>query len=351
MKKSKFLKPFSFTSLALLMGIAGTMAFAPIGTTTTPIANANEISTESGGLITPKADDPIIYTTESGLEIKWGNALPSTYNKHLSSGNLNYFPYFTTSNGSTIYTWVIIGISSSFTITGRDFYSQTPTLVSNTTATKAAKFRDYYDSSIKDTTPAGTAIAAENSKQYMIDSVVQNAEIPSGCVLALLNSYLDSSAWYITSAGAQSTSQSNEDTFQDQERSTTSTTAVYGSWCRPWSNCYGYTINDTFGFGSDLNNVQIPTLQQRGYSANEGTSTLTATLLKFFPLGGSNYSSENFKWQTYLTATQYKTSVAIWGRSMYNASSPYYTNTSGTVSYYSSCKSTAYLRPACILKI
>ena len=68
MKKSKLFKTISFSSLALLMGIAGTMAFTPIGTTTTPIANASEISTESGGLITPKKDDPVIYTTESGIE-------------------------------------------------------------------------------------------------------------------------------------------------------------------------------------------------------------------------------------------------------------------------------------------
>ena len=101
-KKHKFLKTFSFTSLALLMGVAGTMAFAPLGASAS-VANASELETTTEqGLITPKADDPVIYTTESGLEIKWGNATTilgggnESTSTVLDSGNLSGFPYFTT---------------------------------------------------------------------------------------------------------------------------------------------------------------------------------------------------------------------------------------------------------------
>ena len=112
-KKHKFLKTFSIASLALLMGAAGVFAFAPLGASPS-VANANAMveTTTEQGLITPKADDPVIYTTESGLQIKYGNAAPSTLNSSLDSGNLEGFPYFTTASGSTTYTWVIIGRNS-----------------------------------------------------------------------------------------------------------------------------------------------------------------------------------------------------------------------------------------------
>ena len=76
MKKSKLFKTISFSSLALLMGIAGTMAFAPLVATSPQLAKASEMveTTTEQGLITPKADDPVIYTTESGLKIYAGKA-------------------------------------------------------------------------------------------------------------------------------------------------------------------------------------------------------------------------------------------------------------------------------------
>ena len=165
--KRKFLKTFSFTSLALLMGIAGTMAFAPIGTTTTPIANASEISTESGGLITPKKDDPVIYTTESGLKIYAGkatviNKIPTPFGSGFGNPNTNLktFPYLVTLNGSTVYYWTIIGQSNSGPV-----------------------FTYAND-------PASKAISAE-----VIASIKSNTEIPSGCILVLANNIVGSTAY------------------------------------------------------------------------------------------------------------------------------------------------------------
>ena len=103
--KLKVWKTFGFASLALLMAAGGTFAFAPLGAGT-PLATANESGkttyTTEQGLITSKADDPVIYTTESGIEIKYGNSASSIFNNSLASGNLAGFPYFTTSkNGTT----------------------------------------------------------------------------------------------------------------------------------------------------------------------------------------------------------------------------------------------------------
>ena len=358
-RKSRVLKAMGFSSLALLMGAAGVFTFAPLGANPNALATASETEyTTEQGLITPKADDPTLYTTESGLDIKFGLAMP-TINASLSSGNLTGFPYFTTTSGSETYTWVIIGRNSDVAMLSGGMvpylYSQWK-VASSVSAANA----QYYFSNVDTTTPAGALIDTQaSSKAYVYDKgidssiTVNDTEIPSGCVLALLNSYLDSTAFYITSGGPQKNAQNPSDVFQDVDLDpeNQSPAVRYGSWCRPWAYCYGYTINDTFGFGSYLNKLQLPTLQQRGYTYIQGTTTNTATLLKFFPLGGSNYTSENFKWENYLTANQYKSSVNVWGRSMYNYYSPYYTNTNGTVSYFSTCASTAYLRPACVLSL
>ena len=58
MKKSKLLKSLSFASLALLMGATGIFAFTTLGRSSGPesVATATQTTTETGGLINPKAD-------------------------------------------------------------------------------------------------------------------------------------------------------------------------------------------------------------------------------------------------------------------------------------------------------
>ena len=127
MKKKTFLKSLSFTSLALLMGAAGVFAFAPLGASPNNLANANEmvdqINTKADGeniKYAPSAlgldpeNDPVIYTTESGLEIKYGGI---DLNNSLASGKpLSGYPYFTmgTYNGYAV-NWVIIGRNTNVT--------------------------------------------------------------------------------------------------------------------------------------------------------------------------------------------------------------------------------------------
>ena len=309
-KKSKFLKAFGFSSLALLMGIAGTMAFAPLGITPNNMASASEMveSTTEQGLITPKADDPVIYTTESGLEIKYGNSLPNTPT-HLTSGNLNGFPYFTTTKSGTTYTWVIIGWNPNET-----------------------------------NTPAGIAIQDEVTKQRIFGSQIElktNSEIETGCVLCLANTTTGTSAW------------------------TTSGTNPSGYWCTD-QGYYGgpnnnlsnlinsYYTNDTFGFGTYLNSIKIVTISQQSYyytASVSNVSNTTKTDLKMFVLG--SHAVDNFKYSTYLTSGQVKLTSDVWLRSMPSHTQPYYLNTSGTVSTPSSysCGYSKGVRPAFVMQV
>ena len=358
MKKKTFLKSLSFTSLALLMGIAGTMAFVPLGSGPS-VASANEMveSTTEQGLITPKADDPVIYTTESGLEIKWGNALPDTINGSLASGNLAGFPYFTTKNGSTTYTWVIIGRNSNVTAINTAVKSYLFSTWKTNDSTNTWKYSNsFFKDTYETTTPAGNAINnVVPSKSYVNDNIsfsvsniTSNSEIPSGCVLCLSNLPLVSCAYYDISSSSNTYSPNPWDAFSDQEY----TTGEQPTYCGPYIRCKNYTNDDSLGFGSLLTDLQYPSLIHRiYYNSSPQTSIETVTKLKFFPLGGSNYTEENFKWQTYLTATEYKTTQNVWCRGMYDKYSPYITDTNGSISYLSNARGTAYLRPACVLKI
>ena len=358
----KIFKKLAFMCLAVCMGVLTLFGTACTPTQANQTANVSpptQMTTESAGLIYPKAEDPTLYTTESGLEIKYGLSTP-TISESLSSGNLAGFPYFTTTKSSTTYTWVIIGIAPDLEGNGK-FESL---LFSNWKEKTKHVYAQYFKNNIYDiTTPAGSAINSSSTNSYVMDytpekfpgagKLVSNDEIPSGCVLALSNSVVGSVQWYdgsgtlasaniwdtFTSTGRNGT---NGDTYKDGK-----------IFCIPVNTLADYDTNDTFGFGTYLSSIKKPTLIQRSYYTQNGTGGVqsTATHLKFFPLGGSNYSSENFKWETYLTASQYKTTQSIWGRSMYNNYSPYYTNTSGTVSYFSTVTASAYLRPACVISL
>ena len=227
MKKSKFLKPFSFTSLALLMGIAGTMAFAPLGASPS-VASANEIveSTTTSGLGLDPKNDPVVYTTESGLEIKMSNATQytgtSTFTSNYSGSftqDIRSFYYFTMGKYSgTIYTaagnstgskytvsnadvnWIILGLGPK---TGYflDTVSQTlfSTWQTNTTGlsqenSDAIGGPYFFENVFESTTPAGSAInGVVPSKSYVMEKVKLSIpvnpgnlnEIPAGCMLVI----------------------------------------------------------------------------------------------------------------------------------------------------------------------
>lgn len=191
MKKKKHLKIFAASSLALIMS-AGVLCgvLAPTGATTSSsaadLASGAQLadSAQIEGLITPKENDPVIFTTESGIEIKYANALTNT--------NLAGYTYFTmgkyirsTTNVTYNINWVIIGYDPSVERLVGDF--------SGNLYQKDPVQGGFSQSSTIDRTPAGNAIAME---MYAISSLAKpNDEIGDGCVLCFSQLALASSAF------------------------------------------------------------------------------------------------------------------------------------------------------------
>ncbi|MBQ2713745.1 MAG: hypothetical protein IJF22_02075 [Clostridia bacterium] len=345
-RKSRVLKAMGFSSLALVMGAIGTLAFAPLNLAQISSASEAEMTTEQG-LITPKADDPVIYTTESGLEIKYGNSAPSTYNQSLSSGNLKGFPYFTTTANSTTYTWVIIGRNSNVYAFN---YSNMASFLFSTWKTNSTQtyqlgangtyfFKNIYES----TTPAGSAINnVVPSKSYVMDGspLVHNAEIPSGCVLCLLNSIAETSSF----ASSRSDSTNYYSNASNKIR----------------SKCEGFYSNDTFGFGTLLSSLQNITVSQGNVYAPStwSWSQTSVSNQKFFPLN-ADYSypgTSNFKYTSYLTSAQFALGTTFWTRGHSGGGSPMHIDESGVETgadqnSTSSWTTARGIRPACVIKL
>ena len=298
MKKSKLFKTISFSSLALLMGAAGVFAFAPLGASPS-VAGASEIettTTETGGLIVPKKDDPIIYTTESGLEIKWGNA--PAINNSLPSTGLAGFPYFSTSKDGTTYDWVIIGRNTNDTVftsaITNYLFSNWKTNTNLKSSTYATKGYYFFNNTYESTTPAGSAInGVVPSKSYVADvtkvtkTVVGTDEVPSGCVLVWSNFYLDSNTTIYYNNG-----------YLD------SRDACFDGSLNTFKNRHvEYYSQDIFGFESHLSSIKSTSVNATNQWWN-GSSWITVQLstdLHFFPLASGRYANENFVITTYLT--------------------------------------------------
>ena len=318
MKKSKLLKTLGFSSLALLVALTGGLVFTPLNNT-----SAEEIVTITG-LITPKIDDPIIYKTENGLDIKWGNALPSSYNNSFGSGVLKGFPYFTTSKSGTTYTWIIIGANEDVKSLFYDFTANLYSKWKTNFNTVSGTFANYYFSNNDSSSPCGALIENTiSSKTFIVEKVVNSlvknsTEVPSGCALVLLNESINPGTGYIN--------------FQ---------------YIHTYDECFngkdnllrnlhiGYYDNDTFGFGTMLNQIQPTTVHQTNqvWTNNQWYKGITnSTTLHFFPMATGSYSNENFVLSNYLTLEQRK-------------NSPYYTAGRSTLQLSSGHHYTAWWSP------
>ena len=238
-KKSKFFKVYGFGSLAVMMAVAGTFAFAPLGATTSgALANENQTEmTTSGGLGLDPKNDPVVYTTESGLEIRMSNAtkysgttstvtnLGTAYTQDLTS-----FYYFTMGTYSgTIYTaknntetytvsnapvnWIILGLGPN---TGYFLDEVTANLfstwktntenVNNNYANKTSGGAYFFKEIFESATPAGSAInSVVPSKSYVMEKIKASIpsdpadEIPDGCMLVISEKLLGQ--MYFNSSG------------------------------------------------------------------------------------------------------------------------------------------------------
>ena len=369
MKKSKFLKPFSFTSLALLMGIAGTMAFAPLGASQS-VAGASEmvdqINTKADGeniKYAPSAlgldpeNDPVIYTTESGLEIKYGG---ESVSDKVASGPLAGYPYFTmgTYNGYAV-NWVIIGRNTNDTVftsaISAHLYSTWKTNNNVSSATYATKGYYFFNNTYETTTPAGNAInGVVPSKSYVADvtkatkSVVANAEVPSGCVLAISECCLGYSYFNCTSAASSTYNAKGSYNFGSRYRYIGSAgksdgagdTITYstnpGTLFTYVNNLYSNNLGLTTAQKNMIQGQKLKTAYPNNGSGPAYLDTYDTdgnTIYNLFPLAdfkagtfynqSSNPGDENFLMSTYLTTDALRkayqigatTSITYWLRS------------------------------------
>ena len=222
MKKSKFLKPFSFASLALLMGATGVFAFAPLGASPS-VAGASEMveSTTSGLGLDPK-NDPVVYTTESGLDIRFGGAtilgggneesdslnVPIT---ETTSGELQGCFYTTmgTYNSKSI-NWIIVGHNLTSTSGSSLEYKKLSEWQSKTNVSPTYKY--FFDNVYENSTPAGTTVKNDGVLDDLtarsvtatfqgngFEIIPKFSTLPTNCVLALSESILCNSIWCNTS--------------------------------------------------------------------------------------------------------------------------------------------------------
>ena len=217
--KKKFLKIFGAGTLAIMMGI-GTLCgvlLAPIsGSAASSITSQDTPATNlpaeaqakaeldanilaGGDLGLDPENDPVIATTDWGLDIKFHNALGSYAG--VSTSALSGYVYFSmgTYSGTTV-NWVVIGhatnvaqrvyYNGSYASLGSKYGTYTAAdYINHTTLTQAA----YYKNNIRETaSPAGSAISGDASKELVHDfanvlfaNSVANAEISSGCVLCI----------------------------------------------------------------------------------------------------------------------------------------------------------------------
>ena len=204
--KENQLKLKHFSTFCLASFIALLTLFGTACTPTQSNTNQNTSTTTTTVQSAPSAlgldpeNDPIIYTTESGLEIKYGGI---DLNASLASGALQGYPYFTMGTYSNKpVNWVIIGRNSNVTTFNNPFSAK---LFSSWLSTNNV-FAQYFKNNFYETsTPAGSAINSSTASNGFIQdtagavslsSVKDNdSEIPSGCVLAISEYCLGSSTY------------------------------------------------------------------------------------------------------------------------------------------------------------
>ena len=266
--------------------------------------NANILA--GGGLGLDPENDPIVATTDWGLDIKFHNAGEWTStgykadqmssNGNVSTSALNGYCYFTGGTyGGVSLKWVIIGYS--------------PTVITSTSPIWAK------DIGIPDTTDAGNALKSASSKGTLIGTsykvnpiytnAVSNSEIPAGCVLCiseknLLNADYNNDSYYTKDSSGY---------FYGARWSLSELRTTMSNLCN----------SGIAGFDTIRAKIKTVSLNQYYYRSSNGSSGAiakdTATSDKFFALANSTYATgdavhydtstypQNYRLETYLGAT------------------------------------------------
>ena len=200
LKKRKILKKIGLSILAGFMFCMPVMSAACTPLLALPEQESQEANYDLG--LNPETD-PVVFTTQSGLEIKKSNgyisgSVTATTNRGTNyTQDLSGFYYMTMGSYSgTIYTYASGSKTASFTVTNEPV---------NWIIIGRGEF-DFYDS-----TPAGGAIATDSNKQefavtnnlYLplaMQSIPHNDEIPEGCMLVYSEKLLGE--MYFNSSGS-----------------------------------------------------------------------------------------------------------------------------------------------------
>ena len=318
-KNNKFLKVFGCLALATFMSATALFATAPFGTgaanasTNTNLSNTTQTTTNNG-LITPKEDDPVLFKTKSGIEIKWGK-LNSSFQIPILSGyvtkneGLKGFPYFSSFDASIQYDWIIIGQSSISPVF-----------------------------EVPENDPAGIII-----QQECFHAIRATEEIPENSVLCLSNNILANGS-AVSSGYTHSYGGSSKWYVHSDYRAPLLTTMD------------GYYTDSSWGIEPIKDYIMPVSLSTKGtvhsehWSASPATSTQTVTLENkyIFPLASSTYEDNSFRWSTYLMDTEFLLSDVQWLRDG-SGESKFVFNNTGQSSLKSN--SSAGYRPAFCLKV
>lgn len=321
----KVRKQFAMGCLAVLM--CGTALFGVACTPATSGAQgASPTSSVDGGASSPTGintspfglkpvTDPVIYTTTSGIDIKFGGAT-------LSSGGLSGFTYFTMGNyNGTDINWVIIGRHSA-TKSGSLVFGDYPLTLEEVLVSSSAedilKLQNWVNTYYDNITPQGSAIVNDNINQ---DVVYVDPLEPLSISLSskektstTIDNELQAGEVLVISENTILTSHLQGDYNKSQLK-----TAL--------DNLYTKDLNLT---PKQKQLIKPKTLINYFYSSS------TTNNAYIFPLATATRSSaQNFCFETYLTATERALSVQYLTRSCssYSTNSPYIIYATGSGQY------------------
>ena len=294
--RKKFLKIFAATSLALITCATTLLATAPFGTGAASAAAESQSTTTqtTSSLGLDPENDPVVYTTASGLEIKYANGL---YNQALAG--YTYFTmgeYTDATNVTTPVNWVIIGYDPSVYDRVGNFSGQ---FNSNFYPYKVEGTKTYLDTI--DTSAAGVAIKKDVAPNIAISSLaVQNEEIGFGRILCISEKVIYSHIWG-SSASKWSAFPNNEGhnsliTWFDSDPELTKAYSL------------GFIVDHTY---------TVSTVY--GYSTTNTTTAQVTT--KIFLPSGTYYNKDSFFLNNYLTTAAKRVCY----------------NQNNSVSYYAAC--------------
>ena len=358
-KKNKFLKTTAVAVMACFMGLLTILSGCAPTNANSNIGDSGSLGSGANGGVVQSApsplgldpeNDPVIYTTESGLEIKFGGL---DIESSLASGALTGYPYFTmgTYSGYPV-NWVIIGQNPNDVILSETIntflFSAWKSGNQYQVGSVQTKAYYFFNNIFETNSPAGAAInAVTPSKSYVADFSIntkptKNTEVPQGTVLALSEYCLG--------------------------------TSIFAEGSTQWSYCPLYQAMTTlYNTGLGLTDaqkalVQKQTLQTRYYDVETGRGVVVESTENYFwGLAYNQYSEnlQNFYVESYIKSNAlrigctYRTTTKTnwWLRTMGNSKatgepqfSAFYTNTSGGIGYID--RNTTYgVRPACIVKL